>query len=134
MEPRDARRWIGLATGVVAVGCIGLLLAHWIGAFDKTARVEPVSDRGRVTHEYLIPAGTAAHIASGEPVDIVPERLHVTVGDTIRIRNDDRQAASVGIFYVGAHQSITMRFTEPGQLEGTCDIHPSGRFTIEVDG
>lgn len=83
-------------------------------------------------YEYVIPAGTSARIADGEVVDLMPQRLEVTVGESIRIRNEDVAGASVGIFYVGAGETVRMKFSTPGELTGECEVSASGEFTILV--
>ena len=115
----------------VVVGALALVGAAC--GSDEQADIEVLEDGSRpVTHEYVIPFGTAQRIEGGELIAIVPQRLDVKVGDTIRIRNDDAFGAQVGIFHVGAGETVTMRFTTPGTLTGACDVHPSGEFTIRV--
>lgn len=94
--------------------------------------VTDVDDVGEFDHEFVIPLGTADIIASGEDVEIVPRELVVDVGDSIRIVNEDDRGHSVGVFYVGAGETLTQRFDSPGVLEGLCDVHPSGSFTLRV--
>lgn len=118
------------AVGVIVI--VVLVVIALLGSRGSTATVERASDREEVTHEFVIPGGTAARVALGETVEIVPQRLVVDVGDTVRIRNDDAEASNVGIFYVRPGETVTMRFSSPGLLEGVCDVHPSGRFVIDV--
>lgn len=96
------------------------------------AKVEVVGGSGPVTHEYVIPFGTYKRLQGGETIELVPQTLKVKVGDSIRIRNDDAYGSQVGIFHVGAGETVTMKFKTPGRLEGECDVHPSGKFVIEV--
>lgn len=126
--------WIAIAVVVVIGAGIGIFLLARPGTSDtgRGATLEVVTRPGAATHEYVIPAGTAARIAAGEAVDIVPARLEVRVGDTLRIRNEDSEQARVGIFTVGPHEKVTMRFSTPGELVGSCDVHSSGTFTIDV--
>jgi hypothetical protein len=89
-------------------------------------------DEARVDYDYVIPAGTQDRKLNGETVEIMPDTLDVEVGETIRIRNDDEAGAFAGIFYVGAGEVVSMRFTTPGTLSGVCDLNSSGEFTINV--
>ena len=120
----------------------GLVVAAALVAFagcgeDQSASesitVTDVDDVGEFDHEYVIPLGTSFRIASGEDVEIVPRELVVEVGDSIRIINEDDRGHSVGVFYVGAGESLTQRFDSPGVLEGLCSVHPSGAFTLRVE-
>ncbi len=79
-----------------------------------------------------VPAGTAARIAAGEVVELLPPTLEVSVGDTIEIRNRDGSGHEVGPYYVDAGQTVRQTFTAPGTIEGLCTLHPSGQITIVV--
>jgi plastocyanin len=129
--PLPRHPWSGALVLVLA-----LLPALVLGACgtDERADIEVMEESaGPVTHEYVIPFGTSQRIAGGEQIAIVPQQLDVAVGDTIRIRNDDAFGSQVGIFHVGAGETVTMKFTTPGTLTGACDVHPSGEFTINVE-
>jgi hypothetical protein len=121
-----------VAVGVVALGVVAAVVVFDRGGEPRPAELAVLDPEGEVDHDYVIPEGTAARIARGEPIEIVPQELDVTVGESIRIRNDDNSGASVGIFYVGAGEVVRMQFTTPGELKGICDVHPSGEFTINV--
>ncbi len=79
-----------------------------------------------------VPLGTAARIAAGESVELLPARLELTVGDTLEIRNHDLEAHDVGPYTVGAGQALTQTFATPGVLQGICTLHPDGEVTIVV--
>lgn len=125
----------GLVVGAVvlvaaAAVFVGVQLLTDDGA--DTAQLQVVDPDEQVDHDYVIPEGTQDRRRRGETVDIMPARLDVTVGESIRIRNDDDAGAFVGIFYVGAGEVVSMRFTTPGTLAGACDLSAGGEFTIEV--
>jgi plastocyanin len=58
----------------------------------------------------------------------------VTVGETIEIVNEDDRGHLVGPFFVGAHETLTQRFTAPGEFIGACTVHPSGELVLRVVG
>ena len=93
-----------------------------------------VADAGAVDadYEYLIPDGTWDRINSGEAVEILPARLDVNVCEVIRIVNDDDEGHFVGIFYVGAGETVTQRFSSAGEFQGQCTVHPSGEISLIV--
>lgn len=99
---------------------------------NATLEVLGPDEGKRVDYDYVIPAGTQDAKLRGELVEIMPASLDVSVGESIRIRNDDDAGAMVGIFYVGAGEEVSMRFTTPGTLSGACDVSPEGTFTINV--
>jgi hypothetical protein len=111
-----------VATALVLVGCGG-------GAAPGTARaVGGASPDLR----YVIPAGTAAELAAGRRVDLLPERLDLRVGDVIQIVNRDDQGQVIGPFFVAARSTMTQRFTSPGTFVGRCTVHVSGQIRLTV--
>lgn len=82
--------------------------------------------------EFTIPAGVFGRVAAGEDVDVIPAELHVDVGDTITIHNEDTVGQIVGPYYVPAGQTVQQTFTENATLEGACTAHKDGRIRIVV--
>lgn len=118
---------------LVVVG--GWLLGRSRGDDDAATgqiQVSDVDDDAEFDVDYLIPPGTADRIAAGEEVEIVPQELVMNVGESIRIVNEDEVGHVVGVFYVGAGETLTQRFDSPGELSGECSVHPSGSFTLRV--
>jgi hypothetical protein len=62
----------------------------------------------------------------------MPQHLDVKVGDSIRIKNQDGRDYMIGPFFVTAGQELAMRFTQPGELSGVCQMNPEGEFLINV--
>lgn len=122
-----ARRHRILWAGVGAI----LLLAA-CGADEVGPLIERDEQATDADYLYVIPAGTAERMAGGEQVEIIPGNLDVRVGEVIRVVNDDEEGHFVGIFYVGAGETVTQRFASPGEFEGNCTIHPSGRLVLTV--
>lgn len=65
--------------------------------------------------------------------EVLPAELRVNVGDTIRIENQDDRGHTVGPFFVGANETLTQRFSTPGEFEGVCTVHPSGELVLIVN-
>lgn len=107
---------------VVLVGC----------SDDQGALIEGGSPSAEADYLFVIPEGTAGRITAGESVEIVPAELVVRVGEVIRIVNEDDAGHFVGIFYVGAGETVTQRFASPGDFSGICTIHPSGQILLRV--
>ena len=85
------------------------------------------------TFEYVIPAGAGEALDAGTPLEILPAELQANVGDTIRIENQDDRGHTVGPFFVGANETLTQRFSTPGEFEGVCTVHPSGQLVRIVN-
>ncbi len=86
------------------------------------------------TYEYVIPVGAGDALDAGEPLSILPGSLTATVGQTIRIVNEDTRGHSVGPWFVSARATLRQEFTTPGSYEGLCTVHPSGEFILQVLG
>ena len=112
-----------------------LLIGRTLRPESATSGVQIASaaDATEFQYEYVIPAGTAERVAGGQEVEIVPRELVVTVGEAIRIVNDDDEGHIVGVVFVGAGETLTQRFTAAGELSGQCSVHPSGEFTLRVE-
>ena len=125
---------VGAVVLVLFGAGVALLLAtRGDGSAGGSPTLEVVqADDARVDYDYVIPAGTQDRQLNGETVEIMPPSLDVEVGERIRIRNDDEAGAFVGLFYVGAGEVVSMKFTTPGTLTGECDLTPGGEFTINV--
>lgn len=112
---------ISIAALTLLVGC----------ASDHQPRFTAASG-ARGDFSYVIPAGTGARIDAGEKVAILPAHLSATVGQTIRIENDDDRWHVVGPFSIAPHQTLSQRFSSPGTIVGMCSVHPSGEVRIDV--
>jgi plastocyanin len=129
------RQWIALAV-LVPIVLVGAFVAGR-ALMPEEARpgiqLGNAEDASEFDWDYVIPAGTAARIQAGEEVEIVPADLTVRVGDVIRIVNDDTSDHIVGVFFVGAGETLTQRFKTEGVLQGECSVHSSGSFTLRVE-
>lgn len=127
------RAVLAVLVPVVVIG--GLLIGRQLrdtGVSDGV-QIASADANADFEYDYVIPRGTAERIEGGESVEIVPRELVVRVGEAIRIVNDDVDGHVVGVFYVGAGETLTQQFTAPGELSGQCSVHPSGEFTLRVE-
>ena len=81
---------------------------------------------------FLIPPGSGDRLDAGLPVEIMPNRLDVVVGETIEIINQDDRNHLVGPYFIGAGETLRQRFSSVGQLEGVCTVHPSGEIVVNI--
>jgi len=82
--------------------------------------------------ELVVPDGTAARLRAGEDVVVMPERLELEVGQTLVIRNEDVEAASVGPYSVAAGKTLSVRYGQPGTFEGVCPLSENDRYEIVI--
>ncbi len=85
------------------------------------------------TYEYVIPLGAGEALDAGTPLEVLPGELVVSVGETIRIVNEDERGHNVGPWFVGANEVVSQRFSSPGEFEGVCTVHPSGQLVLVVE-
>jgi hypothetical protein len=75
-----------------------------------------------------VPLGTAAAIARGEDVDVIPDQLLLRRGDTLVIRNNDEAVHQLGSELLPP--STTLRIPVTGAMLDSatllCSIHPNG--------
>lgn len=83
-------------------------------------------------YSFTIPFGSGEQIDAGVPVEILPARLDVKVGEVIHINNEDDRGHLVGPFFVGPNEELSQRFASVGELVGECSVHPSGELTVSV--
>lgn len=115
---RRSRTWSVLVL-LLAVGLVPGLTACGGGSEPRTI-------------EIVVPAGTAERMAAGEKVVVMPPRLEFTVGDQIRIRNEDSVEQSVGPYVVQAGQELLLRYGKEGTYEGYCPLTEGERYEIVV--
>jgi plastocyanin len=126
-------RWVALAAAAPVVLGGAFVIGQSMQPDDRPATA--IVDAGEADDfewEYVIPVGTADRIAAGEPVEIVPAALTVTVGESIRIVNEDDIDHVVGVFFVRAGAEVTQRFASAGQFTNDCSVHSSGSFTLTI--
>src|SRR6056297_1774750 len=95
--------------------------------------IESGDESAAATYEYVIPVGAGEALDAGRPLEILPAELQVQVGESIRIVNEDDRGHTVGPFFVGANETLTQRFSSPGEFVGVCTVHPSGEFVLTVN-
>ena len=123
-----ARRRISavLVAGMLAVGACG-------SDSDSSGPGLTNSDiAGAATYEYTVPQGAGEALDAGKPLEIVPQRMEVTVGETIRIVNLDERGHNIGPWFVGAGETLNQTFSSAGEFEGVCTVHPSGQLVLVV--
>jgi hypothetical protein len=121
-----------VARSVVAVAAAIAFLVACGGDDRGQPSTEAIDDDASATFEYVIPAGAGEALDAGTPLEILPAELEVKVGDTIRIENEDDRGHTVGPFFVGANETLTQRFSSPGEFVGVCTVHPSGQLVLRV--
>lgn len=126
VSPRRRRaQRIALAAGAI-VPVAAALVAAWAAFAPITldSRDEP----------FVIPQGTYAQRRAGHPVEILPDRIDLTMGlnDTLLLRNLDDVPQQFGPVLVMPGQSFRLPFEQPSTYSFVCSAHASGQMSIVV--
>ena len=89
------------------------------------------------SHEELfeIPKGTYARRRAGDLVEILPDRIRLTVGlnDVLLIRNFDEVPQTFGPAIMMPGQSFRLPFERAASYQFICTAHASGQLTVDVE-
>jgi hypothetical protein len=112
------------------VGVVAAALA--IAALWAMFAPIPAGSRERL---FEIPAGTWERRAAGDPVEILPPEIRLTLGvnDILVLRNLDKVPQTFGPVLIMPGQSFRMPFGVAGDVQFECTAHASGRMRIVVD-
>lgn len=124
MRAQSGKRWKGARSISIVIGVTILALL---------AATACVGGNGSRTIEIVVPAGTQERLVAGEPIDIMPTRLELKVGDTLLIRNEDSVSQSVGPYHVAAGTDYRLTYGAPGRFEGYCPLSAGKRYEIVVE-
>jgi hypothetical protein len=118
------RRPAAIAAGAGVVIALGILA--W-------AAFAPLPETGGAL-TFVIPAGTAARLKAGEPFNVLPSPIYLTVGvrDVLVITNDDSVIHQVGPIILGSRQTYRIPFRKPGHFKYACSLHAAGTLTLVI--
>jgi hypothetical protein len=120
----NVRRFAWWAAGLVALA----LLAGACWAAFAPIRVD--------TRDALfaIPRGTWARRMAGAKVEILPERIDLTLGlnDILLLRNDDEVPQQFGPVVIMPGQSFRLPFEVASSYSFACSAHASGQMSVVV--
>ena len=116
---------IGRAIAVLAV--ISLGAAAW-------AAWAPLPSGSREV-VFEIPKGTWASRRAGNPVEILPSRIYLTLGlqDILVLRNRDDVPQVFGPTLMMPGQGFSLPFAAAADYQFACTAHASGQMTIVVE-
>lgn len=84
---------------------------------------------------FEIPNGTWARRMKGEPLAILPDTIHLTLGanDTLLLRNLDDVPQVFGPVLIMPGQSFRLPFETASTYSFACQAHASGQLLVVVD-
>ena len=119
-----------------------ILRKHWavisiaagaLGVIAWAARA-PITSASR-DEIFEIPKGTWARRMSGDPVEILPDEIRLTLGlrDVLVLQNHDDVPQIFGPTLMLPGQSFRLPFALASSYQFACTAHASGQMTILVD-
>ena len=98
------------------------------------AAIRPTGDRAREAL-FEIPRGTYARRMAGDPVEILPSRITLTLGvqDVLLLRNLDEVPQQFGPTIMMPGQSFRLPFETASENQFVCTAHASGQLTVVVE-
>jgi hypothetical protein len=135
IAPSDAGpAHFGLASVIIARRH---LLALGVGGALGLALWAAMAPVGAESNEQVfeIPKGTWAQRMAGDAVEILPERIRLTLGirDVLVLKNSDDVPQMFGPTLVMPGQSFRLPFDMPSEYQFACTAHASGQMTIIVE-
>ncbi|MFC4307630.1 hypothetical protein ACFPN2_00915 [Steroidobacter flavus] len=111
---------------IVAIGLVAGL--GW-------AALAPLPVRATREQPFVIPEGTWQRRRSGDPVDILPQHIRLTLGinDVLLLKNQDTVPQTFGPALLMPGQSFRLPFEVASDYQFACTAHASGQMTIIVD-
>jgi len=94
----------------------------------------PVSSPTR-DEVFEIPKGTWARRMAGDPVEILPDRIRLTLGvrDVLVLKNLDEVPQIFGPTLMMPGQSFRLPFALASSYQFACTAHASGQMTVVVE-
>lgn len=114
-------------TVALAVAAIALVPITW-------AALAPISEDSRDAL-FEIPNGTYARRMAGDPVEILPSEIVLTLGvrDTLVLKNLDDVPQIFGPTLMMPGQSFRLPFALASSYQFACTAHASGEMTVIVE-
>ena len=121
LEHHARRHWATLALLATL-----MVLTLW-------AALAPLSTRDRELL-FEIPRGTFARRMAGEPLEILPSTVQLTLGvkDVLLLRNNDTVPQIFGPVLIMPGQDFRLPFEQVSENEFACNAHASGQMKVIV--
>ena len=112
---------------LLGIGGAALLAAAW-------AALAPIESASR-DELFEIPQGTWARRMAGDPVEILPSEIRLTLGvkDVLLLRNLDDVPQVFGPTLMMPGQSFRLPFAVASSYQFACTAHASGQMTVVVE-
>jgi hypothetical protein len=109
----------------ISAGAVALLIGVGLVPIQTASRAQI----------FEIPRGTWARRMAGDPVQILPDHIRLTLGlrDILVLRNHDAVPQIFGPTLMMPGQSFRLPFERAAEYQFACSAHASGQMTITVE-
>jgi hypothetical protein len=113
---------------------LGLLPLTGLVALAAWAAFAPLPMPASREEAFVIPKGTWQRRMAGEAVDILPQRIDLTLGinDVLRLENRDTVPQTFGPALLMPGQRFRLPFEQASEYQFACSAHASGQMTVAV--
>ncbi|MBL8089481.1 MAG: hypothetical protein JNJ43_04100 [Anaerolineales bacterium] len=89
-------------------------------------------NRAPKTIELIIPAGTAELIRQGDAPPTIPQDMRFVVGDILRVINEDSENHQLGLLYIPAKSSASLKLESVENMTMECSFQSTNFLDITV--
>jgi hypothetical protein len=113
---------------------LAVLFAAGVLGAASWATFAPIRSASR-DEIFEIPRGTWARRMAGDPVEILPDEIRLTLGvrDVLVLRNLDDVPQTFGPTLMMPGQSFRLPFAVASSYQFACTAHASGQLTVVVE-
>jgi hypothetical protein len=99
------------------------------------AAFAPVTGPASREQAFVIPEGTWERRMAGEQLDILPQRIRLTLGvnDVLRLENRDTVPQTFGPALLMPGQTFRLPFDRASEYQFACTAHSTGQMEVIVD-
>ncbi len=128
----NAHFWKHTFKGRLLISIIAGTLFAFVVSEGAFFMLRDTSDHTPQHIELVIPAGTAARVAAGQPVPSIPSDLSFVIGDTLVVKNDDDVAHQLGPVWVPPGASASLNLDEANKFSYACTFQTSRNLGLDV--
>ncbi|MGY1530808.1 cupredoxin domain-containing protein [Luteimonas sp. A649] len=122
-----------MSRGVRRAAALGV--AAVLASAVAWAAFAPVAGPPTREKAFIIPEGTWERRMAGEELDILPQRIRLTLGvnDVLRLENRDTVPQTFGPALLMPGQTFRLPFDRASEYQFACTAHSNGQMDVIVD-
>lgn len=104
----------------------------WIGSEVAFYFLREDTDRLPEEIELVIPPGTAAKVAAGEPIPSIPDEMTFVLGDTLIVKNEDSVNHELGPLWIPPNSKSSLVLDAADRYAYSCSFQTSRYLGLNV--